>query len=277
MIGTIYLILAITQLFIFFVLVPQGIRLGVYMTVKKNPKWVADHPEFTVHRTLERLTTGFSCLLGAVSAAAIVYYTLLVPTPEYYLLLMLRPVQALALGTIVIAALHYIWLERRIPVPEVSKASLSERRISSYIPMWVYWLANISCGIVAVIFGYAYFTDNINQGDASVIFQIFFVAPILVNLVNNLSIRRKHSESDYMFGKKGRRFEVGMMVGLLYLIALLGFNKIYVDFFDGTPFNGDVLLIGLFVFFNLIALFAAVHPKTKALLAEYSDMLAVKK
>jgi hypothetical protein len=273
MIDQVYLILAITQLFIFFVFGPEGMRLGVYMMVKKNPNWVMGHPEFTLHKTLEKLTNWFHYIVGGTSAAAIIYYALIEPTPEYNLMLMYRPLQVLAFGFLVIVTAQYFWLARNIPAPEISKATLTDRRLSNYIPMWTFWVANFSCAIVAVVYGYAFSADIIDMGKALIAFRVFFIVPIGANLAILFYIRRKHSESDYLFGENGRRFEVGVIVSMIYLIALIGFNWIYVDFFDGTPFNHDVVLIGTVVFLQAIALFATVHPKTREMLKEYKDFL----
>lgn len=269
----VYLILAIVNMILlFFMWGPNAMRLSIFMALKKNPEWIATHPEFKIHKTFELIAVWFHYLLGIGSALAIIYFTLVVPTPDYYIKLLIIPLQLLAHGFLIIMGGQYFWLARSIPTPKITQASLTERKLSRFIPIWVYVAVNVFLAITTILYGYIYFAELREASFALTQFISFCFGFIFLNLAILFSVRRKHSESDFMFGKFGRKTDIWIMIAMMLFLAVVGVIGVIRDFFGGWAISEMMFLVGIILFAQIMALYFQLHPKNKSMLKEYKNL-----
>ncbi len=270
---TIYLIVAIVQVFALIIAMPKAFRVTIYMMLRKNPEWIKAHPEFTVHKTIDRISTGFHVGLGIIGAAAIFLYAIIIPSPDYYWELMAYPLFSMfAVFTFVMSA-QYFWLARSIPKPEAVKASLTSRRLSDFVPMWTYYLGN-ALGAVII----ALHVNAIFKGFEGAYFGALGAILFLYTWVNGwlyYYLRWKYSENEEVFGSATRKIEAIGGVALLYLVAILCANilwKVYFGAYFFAPLTMNMMIIAS-VYIGVI--YYSLHPKTNKTLAKYEDNFGI--
>lgn len=272
MIDEFYLALAISQVIVLFVIAgPKPLQILIYLGLKKNPKWIAEHPEFTRHRLLDKISKIFFYLLAIGSSLAIVLFTIINNSPELYFKLMFYPLNIGGCFIMLsLAFLHYGVL-RGIPVPEVVRASLEDRRLSAYVPLWTVYLAFTLIAFIYAAYGWGFMNDLIEMADfkrrmAGLTFSVIFFYGAL-----QYFLRRKYSEMATMYPENGRKIEIWMGVGLMYFIVFIGLMNISIDFFNVQFFSRMMIISMVFISVQLFIYWVVKHPKSKEILRDYNE------
>lgn len=274
MIETLALLLAISHtLFLFPVALPIGHKVLIYLAIKKKPKWIAAHPEFKFHILLDKVMDYFCYILALGCASGIIYYSLIVPSPDKYLLVALMPFQVGAVGFLIFITLLHFRVAKKIPAPEVVSATLEDRRLSQYIPIWT--LVPGYAALVAMImyYVYAYFNGMI-EADHTIrrLSELVVVSAILSGLLLYF-LKRKYSEFEVIFGEGARKYEIWMGVGLLYYVVLFRFDRFSYDFLGDMLFRDAIVLPIICVILQLSLIYYMLQPKVKEILKNYGALL----
>ena len=201
----------------------------------------------------------------SLSLGAVVKYVVLTPSPEYYLTIVIIPLQISAMALLIFALLLHFAVVKKIPAPEVVKASLSNRRLSTFIPMWIVYIGVGAMLAVAGYYGWALFEGMINTDQAIKRILRTLSGLIIWCLMMLYVLKRKYSETGEVFGENGRKYEIWMGVGILYLLVLITFNRFFFDFLGGMLFRDTVMLLVLGFVVQGFVLHYVLQPKTKAM------------
>ncbi len=256
--------LACTQILIIFIFTSHtGLRLANYYCQKRNPDWVAAHPEFNRHSIINTTARGVAWLIAAVSAAGIVKYALITPTPSYYALLLVTPLTIWISGYLVYITIFYLTVTRKIPAPKRRQAVLADRRLSSFVPLWTVYLCYAMLALILMSYAWALLSEA--HGTALAVRRLlaFTAAITLGSGVLIVSLQRKNSEMEHVLGAGGRRLEVIASIVVLYLIVLVGGYFILHDFFNTSYFSDASLLVGISLLIQVYFLTYCLHPRVR--------------
>ena len=248
-------------------------RVLIYLALKKNPKWVMDHPEFKTHKILDQVLTYTLYALSAGNLAALIYFGLIEPRPDLYFAVAIVPMEIA--GTVFIAfllILHF-GIARKIPAPETVKASLSDRSLDMYINPLVFVPGIIGFVALGFYYVYAFMIGDIAQDIFAVRIAEIIAGPALMYAILQYFLKRKYSECEEIFGLGSRKYEVWMLVFIFYFSLLIRFDRFSYDFLGGMLIK-DAVAIPIICF---IAVSFTCHyvrqPRVKKLLEEYRDLL----
>ncbi len=259
--------LAFTQIPVVFVFTSRaGIRLASYYCLKRNPDWVAKHPEFKVYTLINSVALGFSYLVAAVSVFAILKYVFITPTPGYYVLLLVAPLTIWTLGYLVYFVAFYMAVTREIPAPALRKASLTDRRLSTFVPMWTVYLCYGFLALIVIIYSWALMSETLGGQLATARIVGLGGVIILGTGVLLVTLRRKYSEMEGIIGPSGRKVEVIGSLAVLYLGVLAGVHRILGDFFNISLFSDASFFVAISLIIQAYFLAYCLHPKVRLLL-----------
>lgn len=86
-----------------------------------------------------------------------------------------------------------------------------------------------------------------------------------------VTVRRKHTEWEQVFGIGGRKAEVLTILGGLYLGAFLGAYRILTDFFSITLFSYYGLAAIVFSVVQVSAVWFLLHPRVRSLQRDFRE------
>ena len=268
------IILAVSQVFILYIFgMPIACQVLTHLGLKKNPQWIKDHPKFVNYKIMDILTRGFSYILAAGAVLAIVKYVIITPTPEYYMDLATVPLVISGVAFILYLILLQVSIINKIPAPEMTTASLSDRRLSSYVPMWVVYFGFACIAVIVGTYGW---------GFASGIIEMELTSRRMIGLGGGMMLwfgltlymlRRKYSEFDVIFGPDGRKYEIWGTVGMLYMFVLIGVWRISGDFFGINLFSDNAFFIITGFAFQIFILIYSFHPRVREILRDYKRIL----
>jgi hypothetical protein len=233
-----------------FYAVPYGTRLMYRRALGRNPAWVAEHPEFTAENPAPRASLWISYAMG-LSIYAWIFFApdaarIFIPhdtTPESLL------VDSIIASGLLMMVHHSVYLLRvrrmirRIPPPEIRKASLDRRALRDFLPIgWVY-AAGVLIAAVCAVYTYALSAEIISRELFFARVHGLFVCCAICAGVVLYALRRKPTEADEIFSGRFRLWEVRSSVALLYFIAAIGVRCILGDIFDVWLFSD----LGFFV------------------------------
>lgn len=264
--------LAFTQIPVVFVFTSRkGLRLASYYCLKRNPDWVTTHPEFKVHTLINSVALGFSYLVAAVSVFAVLKYVFITPTPGYYVLLLVAPLTIWTLGYLVYFVSFYMAVTRKIPAPAIRTASLTDRRLATFVPMWAVYLCYGFLVLIMMIYSWALMSETLVDELAIARIVGFGVVIVLGTGVLLVTLRRKYSEMQDIIGPSGRKVEVIGSIAVLYLGVLVGIYRILGDFYNISLFSDASFFVAISLAIQAYFLAYCLHPKVKSLLQEYSQ------
>jgi len=270
MIDNLFLVLAILQIFVIFLYAgPIMAKQMLYISLKKNPEWASKKENENSYKYADFTYTWCSRILAIVSSVFIINYTILNPSPEYYFELAMIPAFLSIIGFFILMAYVYGYLIKIMPKPEVVKAALSSRKFSDYMNPWVLYLGYGIMALASINYIYQFLNglieiDTLNQGLLYIAFLAILTFSILL-----LTLRRKHSEFDIMFGEKGRKYEVLVNVVGIYLLALVGMFKMGFDIYQIEVITPEIIVLFLGFLVNMFFLWMASHPKSKEITKDY--------
>ncbi len=264
--------LALTQIPILFIYA-AGLtcKLTSYNYLRKNPEWVTSHPDFKTHKIYNRIFLGFSYVLSTATLVAIIYYGFINPAPRLHLQLLAFPVVVSVIGILLYQGVFHLAMKKKLPVPKVRKASLIDRRLSSYIPMWTVYLVYGLLAAVFAIYAWALLSETIVSELAIRRLTGLSGIVILGGFVLLQALRRKHVDSELFFGSIGRNIEVIATIVLLYFSVFLGVALILADFFSIFLFADASFFIVMSLVIQGFYIITALNPRIKAKLQEYSQ------
>ena len=240
------ILLAFTQIPILLVF---GARRGLtgmfYHSLNKNPEWIDAHPDFRNHNRINSAALYFFYFLAAASLLATIKYSLITPSPDYYVRLLVTPQLIWGLGLSVYVAAFDYGVMKKIPAPAIRKASLIDRRLSAFVPLWTVQLCYGSLALEICIYAWALMNNSLDHGLA--IRRILGVSGVVIIGTGVLLcfLRRKHSELEDILGlPSGRRVEVIFGLSALYLGVAVGAWRILGDFFGILLFRRCKALCG---------------------------------
>ncbi len=258
-------VLACTQIPIIFIFTSHtGLRMANYYCHRRNPDWVATHAEFNRHIMINAAARGVAWLIAAVSAIAIVKYVFITPTPAYYALLLVAPLTFWVSAYLVYIAIFYLAVTRKIPAPARRQASLADRRLSSFAPLWTVYLCYALLLLILMIYFWALRSEALATALVARRLLAFCSVIILGSGVLMVTLRRKNSEMEHMLGASGRKIEVIASITLLYLIVLVGAVVILQDVFNIELFSLVSLLEAISLLIQVYFLAYCLHPRIRA-------------
>jgi hypothetical protein len=86
-----------------------------------------------------------------------------------------------------------------------------------------------------------------------------------------LALHRKKSNAELYFGPSGRKVEVRLIAGMLYLMAFVGIYRILGDFFGISLFSAITFLVVMSVLIQTTFVIFSFHPKARAISLEYRN------
>jgi hypothetical protein len=101
-------------------------------------------------------------LVAIISFAAIIKFVWITPTPDYYFQLPIFIWFTVIPFIIIHVAYLYFAVFKKIPAPEVVTASLSARRLTSYVPMWDVYPGILAFIIIIAYYGWASYGGHID-------------------------------------------------------------------------------------------------------------------
>lgn len=264
-------ILALTQVPVCFILMSR--RTSELLTVqcyKRNPVWMTDHPEFQTHEIIGRFMLWTSYILSGVTLAAIINFTWITPTPDYYVSLLFVPqyIWLMVLFGYIVAT--YKWVMKKIPL-SIRKASLTPRRLSSYLPVWIVYSGYGLNALIMGIYAWALMSGVIDN--EILIRRLIGISGgmVIITFMLLVSLRRKQSNSDVYFGSSGRKVEVQLNVAILYLFVFVGVYRILGDFFEVSLFSTITLIVVMSIMIQTTFIVFSFHAKARAISREYRN------
>ena len=256
--------LACTQIPIIFIFTSHtGLRLAHYYCQKRNPDWVAAHPEFKRHSIINTTARGMAWLIAAVSVVAIIKYVFIMPTSTYYALLLIAPLTIWVSCYLVYISIFYLTVTRKIPAPKRRQASLADRRLSAFVPLWIVYLCYAMLALILASNAWALLSEAHDTVLSVKRLLAFTVAIILGSGVLIVSLQRKNSEMEHVLGAGGRRLEVIASIVVLYLIVLVGGYFLLHDFFNISYFSDASLLVVISLLIQAYFLAYCLHPRVR--------------
>ena len=269
------ILLTFTQLPILFVFSSRVLGEQIaFSSFRKNPEWVIAHSEFRRHRSYTRVWLGFSYLLAASTFIAALKFALITPIDNPIRLmffLIALPVTAWGLGLMVYWGFFYLGIVRKIPAPAKRKASLANRQLSTYVPLWVVYLGYAALGLIIVTYAGGWMSGAVSSVQAIDVLIRYSVVVMAVTFGLLITVRRKHTEWEQVFGSGGRRAEVMIAIGALYLATFSGLYQILTDFFGITLFEWTEFGAAVFLVIQIAAVWMLLHPKVRSLHQEYRE------
>ena len=258
------ILLALTQIPIIFIYSTKNLNhfLG-QKTININSIWLKQHAEFTNHIALAKIFKYFSSSLAIASLIAIIYYGFNMSDSDRLLALLLAPNFIWIGGFGIYMMLFQFLVTKRIPTPEIRSASMNNRQLRNYLPMWLIYLAYGLLALIFTIYIWAYFSQTITAELLTRRLTGLGIFIITMSLITYKSFKNKVSEFTFIFGQNGRKIEAIINCGLLYTSSLLGIVLILSDIFGIVIFTplSFVLVAHLCVQIYLITLFF--HAKGK--------------
>lgn len=245
-----------------------------FTSFRKNPEWIVTHPEFNRHRLFTRIWLGFCYLLAALTFIAAVKFTLITPMAspsdliDYLLVL---PMVAWGMGFMIYWAVFYFGVVKKIPAPAKREASLDSRQLSTYVSLWVVYLGYGLLGLILIVYIGGWMSGAVGSEPAIRMFIAYSLALIAITFGLLLTLRRKHTEGEQVFGIGGRKAEVMINIGTLYLCVFAGLYRILNDFFSITPFSSDGFAVVIFSVIQVFFVWVLLHPKVRSLHREYRE------
>ncbi len=219
--------LALSQIVLFYgFFFPLGVRATHEGYLAKNRPWIEDHPAFR-ERFHPRYSIWLSYLLG--SAWVVLLSFLFFPATERTWLLnsiffpqavFLYPVLLFALVVLGYIGIGHFRLYRQIPLAAKRRASLIRRELRDFLnPGWMYLGYLLLAGVVAFN-GVACYRGIVDRRATLPGTMAAIVCAAGTAVVLRVSLRRKDSQFDELFGTSFRKFEVILEHGLLYFGVL---------------------------------------------------------
>ncbi len=171
---------------------------------------------------------------------------------------------AWVVGYLVYIAIFYLAVTRTIPAPGTRQASLADRRLSSFMPLWSVYLCYTLLALVLMIYLGALLSEALVTEVAAIRLLAFSGVITLGTGVLIVTLRRKNSEMEHVLGAGGRRIEVIASITVLYLAVLAGVYLILHDFFGVTYFSDASLLVAVSMLVQLYFLAYCLHPRVRA-------------
>lgn len=252
------IVLAVTQIPIIFIFTSRkGVRLASDACLRKNPDWLASHPQFKLHNKISAVALGYTYLVAVGSVLAILNYAFLTPKADYLALLLVIPLTLWMVGYLVYFVFFQVAVIQRIPAPKIRKASLVDRRLTAFLPSWAVYLCYGFLSLIVMIYCWALLGETLD-GELAITRIIGFSAVIaLGSSVLLVALRRKYSDMEYVIGANGRKIEVLASMSVLYLVLCVGVYLLIEDFFALSFFTaaGFLVLVSLLVQLYFLAFF----------------------
>jgi hypothetical protein len=237
-----------------FYAVPYGTRLMYRRALNRNPEWVAEHPEFTAENPAPRASVWISYAMGLAIYARVFFAPdaapIFIPHDTTSESLLVDSIIASGLLMLVHHSVYLLRVRRmirRVPPPEIRKASLDRRALRDFLPIgWVY-AAGALIAAVCAVYTYALFAEIIpRETFFARVHGLFICCAIWAGIVL-YTLRRKPTEADEILSGRFRLWEVRSIVALLYFIAAVGVWRILGDIFDVWLFSD----LGFFVVMSI--------------------------
>ena len=266
-------LLIFTQIPVFYIFYSRVIcGQTTYVAFKKNPEWVIAHPEFNRHLLYTRALLGFSYILAALTFIAAVKFTFITPILERNELisfLLVVPMMTWFLGTTVYSIFFYSGIVKHIPASATRKASLADRQLSAYVPLWVVYLGYGLLSLVVAVYLWGWMGSVIDSKIAIKKLIGFGFTFLVLTISIFGTLRSKHTAGEQIFGGNGRRGEIMLCIGVLYLGGFAGIYRILIDFFSISLFPPAGLAVAVLSFFQILAIVAMLHPRVRSLHQDY--------
>lgn len=263
--------LALTQIPVVFIFTTRYIcRVNEHMGMGKNPDWVAAHPEFTAPRICNMAMQGFSYLLAAATLLALIKFTVITPTPAFYIALLVGPTGIWTLAFMIYTGFFHYGIVKKIPAPDVVKASLVDRRLSAYVPIWMVYLCYGILAAIIIFYGWALISGTLAAELAIRRLVGLSVVIVIGTVILLIILRRKSSELELIVGSSGRKIEVIFSIAVLYLGVVVGIYRILGDYFNIFLFTDAGFFIVINVFIQGAFLAYGLNPKVRSMLREYA-------
>ncbi len=264
--------LATTQIPVLFIYAASlTCKLMSYNYLRENPEWVTSHPEFRTHKRYNGVFLGFSYILSAATLIAIINNVLINPSSVSHLHLLVFPTVIMAFGFLLYYGFFHFAMKKKLPVPKVRTASLVDRRLSSYVPMWTVYLVYGLLAAVFATYAWALINETIVSELAIRRLTGLSVVIVLASHILRRTLRRKHVDSELFYGSKGRKREVIVNIVGLYFGVFVGVYRILGDFFGIFLFSDASFFIVFSFLIQTYYIANAFNPKLKAKLQEHSQ------
>lgn len=232
------ILLALTQIPIIFIYTAQN--LGHFLTQKTvtiNPAWLEQHAEFNNHILLTKIFKYYSLWLAAFSLTALIYFGFAAPSSRTFTALLLAPNFIWICGFGIYIISFQFLVIKKIPTPEIRSASMNNRQLHSYIPLWVIYAAYAALALIITTYIWAYFNQTISTELAMRRLTGMGAFITILSFMIYKSLKNKASELEFIFGPNGRKIEVIINCGCLYIGVLLGSVLILNDIFNIVIFT----------------------------------------
>jgi hypothetical protein len=266
------ILLALTQIPIVFIFTTRLIcQLTNYQAFKKNSEWIQASPEFKPHTWFNTSITVLAYLLAAASFLSIVKFVFISPEPKYYIALLMMPNIVWTVGIFVYAVLFQLLVVKKIPAQAVRTASLENRRLSAYVPMWIVYLSGVLLTLIFMTYGWAFFYSII-EPELALRRLIGLSGSLIIGIfVLFIMLRRKQSELEIVMGSNGRKVEVRMCIALFYFTVFVGVYRIYDDFFNVSLFADALFFVVISFVIQVGFLIFGLNRNVKSLCEQYSE------
>jgi hypothetical protein len=264
------LILAFTQIPIVFVLATRTYcGLICYRLVQKNRQWIREHLEFTGYKTFTRTITYISYLIALLSLLATIELALNGGSPIEYINVLVIPLVLWTIAGVFYQLVFQYRILPLIPPPNVRKASMIDRKLSAYVPLWIVYLGFALIFSIVVIYSFSLLGIAISAETA--VRRIFglSVGVIITFFVLRDRLRRKDSEMEEIVGSHGRRLEIIGAVAILYGFVFVGVFRVFGDFFKIYLFSDARFFIVIVFSIQVWFVVMRIHPKVKKMLRDY--------
>ena len=268
-------LLTFTQIPVFFIFSSRVLGGQIALTsFRKNPEWVVAHSEFNRYRSYTRVWLGFSYLLAALTFIAALKFTLVTPitSPDIFIgFLLFLPMTVWGMSFMVYWGFFYFGFVKRIPTPTKREASLASRQLSTYVPLWVVYLGYGFLALILVAYIGGWMSGAVSSERAIVMLIGLTLVLMGVAFSMLVTVRRKHTELEQVFGSGGRKAEVRSIIGGLYLGVFAGVYGFLIDFFGITLFSHDGFAAAAMSVIQVSAVWLLLHPKVRSLHREYRE------
>jgi hypothetical protein len=230
---------------------------------------MAAHPQFKTHETYSRIMLGFSYALAGATLAAIINFAWITPTPKYYVGLLVIPQFIWIAMSVSYMVAIYKGVMKKIPPLTTRKASLTPRRLSSYMPMWTVYVGYGLLLSSMAIYAWALMVGAIESETA--IRRLFGigVGGVVITAIILVTLYSKNSNAELIFGPSGRKVEVRFNVGMLYIMPLVGVFGILEDFFGISLLSTISFFVVTSIMIQTTFIVYSFHPKVRTLHREY--------
>ncbi|MBL1422474.1 MAG: hypothetical protein COC24_018360 [Alphaproteobacteria bacterium] len=238
MIDFLIILLALTQIPIIFIYATQSLSHSLTQKpINTNPLWLEQNAEFNNHILLTKTFKYFSSWLAIFSLVAFIYFSFTAPNTHTLVALLLAPNFIWICGFGIYIISFQFLVVKRIPRSEIRSASMNNRQLRSYIPLWVIYAAYTALALIITIYIWAYFNQTIPRELAMRRLTGMGVFIIIISFMIYKSLKNKVSELEFIFGPNGRKIEIMINCGCLYIGVLLGSVLILSDIFNITIFT----------------------------------------